>query len=172
MGIRTWEEYANSNIAKTLNLGCGRTTPQEWWNVDCIDFPGVDQVCDLENGIEAFDNTFDVVIAHDFLEHIHAGSPSIKIMEEIYRVLKPKGVVEIDVPSVEGNNIGAFQDPTHVSFWNRMKFNYFLDDKYGNNFRSLYNIKCWFYPIKIELYDNQWNVSYIKAVLSKGELND
>jgi hypothetical protein len=46
-------------------------------------------------------------------------------MKEIYRVLAPGGWLIAQVPSTDGR--GAFQDPTHVSFWNENSFKYYTD---------------------------------------------
>lgn len=160
-------KYLQSHNPKILNLGCGKTCPPEDFGIDIQDAEGVDLVCDLTKGIPVDDNVFDVVTARDFLEHIPQGKPNVKIMEEIYRVLKPGGRFETLVPSTSGHNIGAFQDPYHVSFWNKTKFFYFLDDRFGHWFRSLYNIKCWFEPLVLETFDNEYDVTYVRAVLKK-----
>jgi hypothetical protein len=44
-------------------------------------------------------------------------------MSEIHRVLAPGGWAFIEVPSTDGR--GAFQDPTHVSYWNENSFFYY-----------------------------------------------
>lgn len=152
-----------------LNLGCGQTNTAGTFGIDCIDFLNVDLVWDLTQGIPFDDNTFDAIIARDFLEHIQQGMPTVRIMEEIYRVLKVGGNVEFEVPSTEGNNIGAFQDPTHVSFWNKMKFFYFLSDEYGKGFRGLTNIQCWFKPERLVTYYNEHDVTYVYGKLVKEE---
>ncbi|MFM6367255.1 MAG: class I SAM-dependent methyltransferase, partial [Dolichospermum sp.] len=41
-------------------------------------------------------------------------------------ILKPGGIVDISVPSTDGR--GAFQDPTHVSFWNINSFLYYCNE--------------------------------------------
>lgn len=164
--MRTYEEYAHGREKLVLNLGCGMRNPPECYGIDIQDLPGVDLVANLNYGIPLSDNSFDVVIAQDFLEHIDMNK-RIRIMEEIYRVLKPGGVLQFDVPSTDGNNRGAFCDPTHVSFWNELSFWYYLDDMYGKGFRSLYDIKCWFIPRHLETYYNQWNVTYVRGVLEK-----
>jgi hypothetical protein len=46
-------------------------------------------------------------------------------MKELYRVLAPGGYALIQVPSTDGR--GAFQDPTHVSFWNENSFLYYTN---------------------------------------------
>ena len=60
------------------------------------------------------------------------------LIEEIYRVLKPGGLFTSMTPSTDGR--GAFQDPTHVSFWNRNSWLYFMDDPH----RHLYGIRAKF----------------------------
>jgi len=162
------KDYLELHDPKILNLGCGKTKPPEHYGIDIQDAVGVDRVWDLTQGIPILGELFDVVEARDFLEHIPQGKPCVYIMEEIYRVLKPGGELRALVPSTSGNNIGAFQDPYHVSFWNKTKFWYFLDDKFGNGFRSLSNIKCWFEPLILQTFDNQFDVTYIQAVLKKG----
>ena len=49
-------------------------------------------------------------------------------MEEIWRVLKDGGVLNHMTPSTDGR--GAFQDPTHRSFWNINSWLYYMDDSY------------------------------------------
>jgi hypothetical protein len=44
-------------------------------------------------------------------------------MKELYRCLAPNGWALIEVPSTDGR--GAYQDPTHVSFWNSNSFWYY-----------------------------------------------
>jgi hypothetical protein len=44
-------------------------------------------------------------------------------MSEIHRVLSDGGWAFIEVPSTDGR--GAWQDPTHVSFWNQNNFWYY-----------------------------------------------
>jgi predicted SAM-dependent methyltransferase len=138
----------------------------ETFGIDIQDLPGVDLVADLNEKFPIPDNTFDFAIAKDFLEHIDQ-KKCIQMMEEIYRILKPGGHLIFDVPSTDGNNMGAFQDPTHVSFWNQNKFWYFLDEKYGKGFRTLYNIRCWFIPRELQTYYNEWNITYVRGILEK-----
>ena len=83
------------------------------------------------------DNSIDEVRAFDFLEHIPIDK-IIFVIEEIYRVLKPDGKFEHFTPSTDGR--GAFQDPTHKSFWNLNSWLYYMNDDY----RNLYDIKAKF----------------------------
>lgn len=75
------------------------------------------------NGTWPFeDGSVGVVRAFDVFEHL---KDPIHTMKELYRVLAPGGYAIIQVPSTDGR--GAFQDPTHVSFWNENSFKYYTD---------------------------------------------
>ncbi len=116
-----------------LNLGCGRRYLEGYINIDIQERIHSDLVCDITEGIPFNDNTIDEVRAHDFLEHIPLGK-TIFVISEIWRVLKPAGILEHFTPSTDGR--GAFQDPTHVSFWNYNSWDYYTLDAY----RDLYGI--------------------------------
>ena len=72
------------------------------------------------------ENYFDVVTMWDVIEHLR---DPIHTMKEMYRVLAPGGYVFIQVPSTDGR--GAFQDPTHVSFWNENSFLYYTNSDWA-----------------------------------------
>lgn len=78
--------------------------------------------CDLNNGIPLPDNSVGVLNASHVIEHL---KDPLKTMSEIHRVLAHGGWVFIEVPSTDGR--GAFQDPTHVSYWNENSFLYYTD---------------------------------------------
>lgn len=120
-----------------LDLGSGYRKPEGFVTLDIREKCNPDIVCNLEEGLPFKDNSIEYIRAHDILEHVEIGK-TIFVMEEIYRVLKPMGILDIAVPSTEGN--GAFCDPTHRSFWNRVSFRYYMDDAH----RCLYDIKAKF----------------------------
>jgi len=161
------KDYLETNKTAVLNLGCGRICPPSHFGIDAEDHDGVDMVCDLTNGIPIDDNTFDTVWAKDFLEHIPQGEPCIKMMEEIYRVLKPGGSLHLDVPSTDGGGIGAFGHPQHVSWWSKTTIKYYLDDEYTGGWRASIGAKCHFIPISILTYWNDHNMPYVDAELKK-----
>src|SRR5215469_3170162 len=106
-----------------LNLGCSDDHKPGYINVDiCVP---ADIITDLGQRWPWEDSTIDKIYAKDVLEHIPGGK--IWVMNEAHRVLKPGGLFEFLVPLVslcDGRvNLGAFADPTHVSFWTQ-------DDKY------------------------------------------
>jgi len=85
-----------------------------------IDQEGADITCDLNEGIPLPDNSVGVINASHVIEHL---KDPVKTMSEIHRVLCDGGWAFIEVPSTDGR--GAWQDPTHVSFWNENSFWYY-----------------------------------------------
>ena len=85
-----------------------------------IDQEGADITCDLNDGIPLPDNSVGVLNASHVIEHLR---DPVKTMREIHRVLADGGWAFIEVPSTDGR--GAWQDPTHVSFWNENSFWYY-----------------------------------------------
>jgi len=108
-----------------------------------------DIIHDLNKGIPLPDNTVGVINASHILEHLQ---DKTKIMEEIHRVLVPGGWAFIQVPSTDGR--GAFQDPTHVSYWNENSFLYYTD-AYLANFIENKTIRFQEYR-KLTWFPNEW----------------
>ena len=151
-----------------LNLGGGKQKKEGYINIDIVTLPSVDIVHDLNNGIPFEDDTVDEVYSQHFLEHL---PDTVKIMEEIYRVCKKDALVRIKVPYFK--SIGAFKDPTHVSFFTERTFEYFDPTKIGElpeynikaNFRTLKLTYIWsnklirFIPFKRFLLKYLWNIA-------------
>lgn len=118
-----------------LNLGCGYRRLQGFINIDNRPEVKPDQLLDVRSGLPYETGSVDMVRADDFLEHIPIGQV-VPVIEEIWRILKPGGIFESSTPSTDGR--GAFQDPTHVSFWNRNSWLYYSDPAS----RDLYGIRA------------------------------
>jgi len=102
----------------------GGINPKEGCDVN-IDLENGNVSADLNDGIPLPDNSVGVLNASHIIEHLH---DKHKIMKEIHRVLADGGWAFIEVPSTDGR--GAFQDPTHVSYWNENCFWYYTrEDK-------------------------------------------
>jgi predicted SAM-dependent methyltransferase len=129
-----------------INLGCGQVKLDGYINIDNNPDMKPDLLCNVIEGFPFFeDGIIEEVRAYDFLEHIPAGKSVIKVMEEIYRVLKPGGKFESSTPDAQYGQ-AAFQDPTHISFWVQNSWLYYSDRAYS----SLYGIKAHF---KIQLME-------------------
>ena len=131
-GDNTWTSDKNADLQKKmamvrdkyfpevrLDLGCGNVKAVGFQGVDVHPYPGVDYVIDFsKDGLTAFEeSSVDMIRTIDFIEHIQ---DKVFTLEQIYRALKHNGTVYIQVPSTDGR--GAFQDPTHVSYWNENSF--------------------------------------------------
>lgn len=116
-----------------INLGCGHKKIPDFINIDIRPEVNPDLVSNIEwSGLESFkDNSVDEIRAFDFLEHIRI-EKTVFVIEEIYRVLKPGGRFEHFTPSTDGR--GAFQDPTHLSFWNINSWLYFSDTQINKEY--------------------------------------
>lgn len=121
-----------------LNLDCCDRHIAGAVNVDIC--PPADVVCDLRQPWPFADSSVDKIIAHDIIEHL---PDRVHTMNELWRVLKPGGRAEIIVPTTEGR--GAWQDPTHCSYWNRNSFFYFTaGDPHRERFGRYYGVHARF----------------------------
>jgi SAM-dependent methyltransferase len=99
-----------------LNLGCSDALHPDFLNVDIWVPPAATaenfQKADLRKKWPWGDSIIDEIRAHDIFEHLPSKTHP---MNEAWRVLKPGGILDLFIPTTDGR--GAFQDPTHVSFW-------------------------------------------------------
>ena len=112
-------QMENENPIK-VDICCGTSKPEGFIGVDIFPGNSVDIVADLNERFPFEDNSVDVVRAHDAIEHL---PDRIHTMNEIWRICKPNATVDILVPSTDGR--AAFQDPTHISYWNINSFLYY-----------------------------------------------
>jgi LmbE family N-acetylglucosaminyl deacetylase len=112
-----------------LHLGCGDRIWPGWINVDRQALAGSDfRRCDLVvEPLPLYDATVDYVFSEDFLEHLPADR-RVAVMNEIYRVLVPNGVMEHYVPNAGSRN--AYGSPSHLSHWNLQTFEHFDVDSH------------------------------------------
>jgi SAM-dependent methyltransferase len=133
----------NDHLNRHLDLGCGGKprnpyARRDLFGVDIaapVNQAGIEiRTANLSVGSIPFpDNHFASVSAYDFLEHIprvlpkvnEAGTrfPFIELMNEIWRVLAPGGVLYAMTPAYP--HPAAFQDPTHVNILTDQSHIYF-----------------------------------------------
>lgn len=104
-----------------LNLGCGDTPMAGWINVDSYPGPGV-FLADLNLDWPWRDSSVTHARAWHLFEHLYK---PVHVMNELWRVLMPDAMAEIQVPTVD--SFGAFASPVHVSYWHRRTFLHFED---------------------------------------------
>lgn len=123
-----------------VDLGGGTIPAQGYVNLDNRHGEG-DWKRSIQDGIPIPDNSVEAVRASHLLEHIPAGQERIDVFNEVHRVLMPGGTFEVILPLFTGG-WQAIADPTHVSFWCRESFLYFVR---GNIFNANadYGIREW-----------------------------
>lgn len=137
---------------RILHIGCGKNKRPGAVGVDVRAFDGVDVVHDLNRTPYPFnDNEFSRVVAEHVLEHL---DDLVIVIEEIYRLLKPGGILEITCPHFSSTD--TFTDVTHKHFITSRSFDYFVPGsdlyKYG------YSTKAKFKIIKKELGPRPWPI--------------
>ena len=115
-----------------LNLGCGWTPIEGYINIDVDPLKYADLVQDLNVVPWLFENnSVDEIHAQDCFEHLYPLGKAegqmniVALMRECHRVLKVGGLLDVIVPTTEGR--GAWQDPTHVTYWNQNSFLYYVE---------------------------------------------
>lgn len=106
---------------RKLNFGCGRAImPREegWVNLDIAPLEGVDVVHDVLTFPYPFEGeTFDFILASHILEHVppivDGKDGLVQVVEELHRILKPGGSLEIRVPHYRRGMAEYFANPTH-----------------------------------------------------------
>jgi SAM-dependent methyltransferase len=94
--------------ARSCDIGAGgRRIVPDIVTIDAVPSNGVDVVADI-HALAVRDGAFDCVFCTGTLEHV---ANPVKAVDEIYRILKPGGIVHIDVPFIQGYH----PDPT--DYW-------------------------------------------------------
>ena len=83
---------------RMLHLGCGQVYLAGWVNVD-LDSPKADLKCDLRRSLPCANNSVDFVHSEHLIEHLTI-QEGLGLMGELYRVLKPGGVLRIATPDL------------------------------------------------------------------------
>ncbi|NDG29188.1 methyltransferase domain-containing protein [bacterium] len=122
------ERDADKNKLLKVDLGGGINKRKGYVSIDLHD---ADIEFNLNQGIPLPDNSVGVINASHVIEHLHDKTYTMK---EIHRVLAHGGWAFIEVPSTDGR--GAFQDPTHVSYWNENSFLYYTNSYLANFIRN------------------------------------
>lgn len=147
------EKWATDNKLRKIDLCGGHDKPIGY---ESIDLKRGDIQADLNTTWPLQDNSIGLIRAHDAIEHL---KDPIHTMSEAYRVLAHGGFYLIDVPSTDG--VGAWCDPTHVSFWNKRSFRYYTD----KNIAKYIDFKGKFQILYLENIIKWDNIPYVRAHL-------
>lgn len=154
------EKWCDIKKLKKIDLCGGHSKPNGYTSVDLLNG---DILADLNDQWPFEDGEVGLFRAHDAIEHL---KNPIHTMKEAYRCLTDNGWFLTMTPSTDGR--GAFQDPTHVSFWNSNSFWYYTRAEQAQYIGT---------PVKFQLnriknfYPNDWTkfhqIMYVKADLVK-----
>ena len=112
-------KWAKDNSLLALDLGAAHNPASGYLTIDM--HSPADYIGDIFEVLESFeDNSVGIIRAVDFFEHI---PDKVRLWNEMYRVLAHGGMIVSLTPSTDGR--GAYQDPTHNSFYNENSFWYF-----------------------------------------------
>lgn len=153
--------WADLNGLAKLELG-GRLNAAEGFTT--VDLKNADIIANLDKRWPFKTGSVGVVRAIDVFEHLR--NP-LHTMKELHRVLAPGGYALLQMPSTDGR--GAFQDPTHVSYWNENSILYYTNERFARwidtpvRFQAirLYtddkdeNQVCWVYAHLVKLGDGR-----------------
>lgn len=155
--------WARREGLRAIDLGAAHRKPVGYEGLDQYAGEGVDIVADVAvEGIPLATSSVGVLRAVDFLEHV---PDKIGLLNEMYRVLAPGGMLLSLTPSTDGR--GAFQDPTHVAFYNENSFWYWTEREYA---AFVPQIECRFQVSRLRtMFPSDWHelhqVPYVQANL-------
>ena len=110
-------------MLKKMNLGCGRDIREGYLNVDIAGNVGAQKVMDLQVTPWPFqDDRFEDIIAHNVLTQIQDPKKFVEVMNELWRVTKNDGFIQIRVPNAL--HICAWQDPMDCRRFTDQSFTY------------------------------------------------
>lgn len=155
------DTYSRKYGKIVIDLGCGSGTKPENIGLDVLPLSGVDYIADLEAGLSFIkDNTVDEYITSHFLEHVQNFE---LLMSEIYRTLKPGGVIRIIVPHF--SNPYYYSDYTHKRFFGLYTFDYFSDGKNALRRRTpVYNSSFSFAILSRKLVFKSPNFQFLNLI--------
>ena len=154
--------WSNRSGRRALFFGPQGSEPPGYLTTSDIGGPGIDIVGDICKGLNLPDSSVGVIQLVDFLPRV---SDKVALFNELYRLLDHGGMLLTLTPSTDGR--GAFQDPSHVAFYNENSFWYFINREYA---QFVPQLKCRFQASRIATYfpsdwHEQQKISYVCANL-------
>lgn len=114
-----------NRTAIVLDVGCGDNKVPGSVGMDCVRLAGVDIVHDLSQYPWPIDDaSCEIVWMNQIIEHL---PNTVRVMEEVYRILKAGGKVHIHTGY--WNHRHSISDPQHVSFFNEVTWEFFTGQR-------------------------------------------
>lgn len=133
---------------KRVILGCGFSKSAGTIGIDIRPFKNVDYVLDIEKDKLPFkDSSIDRIDACHIFEHL--GDGFLFCIDECFRILKPKGILHIDVPCFPDK--GSLIHPDHKRFFIPDTFGFFHVPSNGIDVHGY--LKGFWHIVKIESTD-------------------
>lgn len=147
---------------RCIDLGGGIDSPEGWESCDVHD---AKVTANLDERWPFEDGSVGAFRAHDIIEHL---KNPVHTMNEAWRCLTHGGLLLIEVPSTDGR--GAFQDPSHVSFWNSNSFWYYTREAQQRYIRHL-GAQCRFQVVRLlDYFPSEWHrlnqIPYVRCHLA------
>lgn len=97
---RSFKLYLKTHNIKKLQIGCGKNILDGWLNTDLNPTTYNVLSLDAKKKFPFANNTFDYIFFEHLLEHLeyHEG---VKLIQECFRILKPKGKIRISTPDLK-----------------------------------------------------------------------
>lgn len=161
------DKLLRSKSGIRLDIGCGANKIHpDFVGIDYRKLDGVDIVHDLEEIPWPLpDECVTTAVAIHVLEHINpARGKFIKVMDEVWRVMRVGGEFGLEVPYAGSH--GFWQDPTHINPINQSTM-YYFDPSHSSGLYNIYKPKPW--HIKELSFHQEGN---LRAVLVKEVINE
>ena len=94
-----------------LHIGSGNSALSGWVNLDIADYPGVDAVLDVRQGIPFTDVEF--IFAEHFIEHLTL-EEGLAFMRECRRILTADGVLRLSTPNLDWVWLTHYRQPEQL----------------------------------------------------------
>jgi len=115
--------FKKSQKLKKLNIGCGTDYKNGWINIDNNSDNNITQLdlnWDLRKPLPYEDGTIDFIFNEHFFEHL-TPEEGVETMKDLYRILKPGGVLRVAMPDLEQivdnySNLPLDKDPVLKTF--------------------------------------------------------
>ena len=146
---KIYENFLNRSCKNVLEVGCGPGVfHKSWINLD-VNWTGVDinpyweefgksnGVPILNTPIDTITEKYDVVMAHQVIEHIE---DPLQFMKAIKKLISPGGIIHLELPnqysltarlrkisSLISNDYGFIQPPMHLRAYSSKTINYLFN---------------------------------------------